>query len=635
MPSAGAQFASAPDVSFPPPPAGGLPTIDPSSLTPLAPPAPAGNLGGGMPTQDNFGANLSPNTPLPQLPQIGPAVGSGPDAASFGAPLPANSPAEPQGPANPRTDAVGRLREANNVLVTVSNNPSVDQLAAAIGITLVLNKLNKHATAVFSGAVPSTLEFLQPEKTIEKNTDSLRDFIIALDKSKADKLRYKVEDTFVKIFITPYHTSLSDKDLEFSQGDFNVDVVLALGVQKREDLDQAITAHGRILHDAAVICVNNQKTADIGNVNWLDQEASSLCEMLVGLIEPLQGEQAILDSQIATALLTGLVAETERFSNERTTPHTMNTSALLMKAGANQQLVATKLQEPEPLPKEGEFDGKKLDELAKDKSANVPKARKDGSLQIEHPAQPANQAKTLAELEKANHSVATDDEPESNLDKIHIDESGAFHRLEEMTDDKDAKKEDTSSEQSKPIAEEAAQKAPDGSDEMILQPPTLGGALSANTKPEDEEPAHDPLAGPSSDSKVPDLRDVQHGRSIQPLTDSAKATSSTPTLSDLEKAVDSKHAVEVDQSAQDAAAARQVIDAEATETPKPEAALNATSVELQQPAAPAPADPNTTEEVFPPQLVKPDTGLPPDPTAGSTEATPPPPVPPPLMPPTA
>ena len=41
------------------------------------------------------------------------------------------------------------------------------------------------------------------EKTIEKNTDSLRDFIIALDKSKADKLRYKVEDKFVKIFITP------------------------------------------------------------------------------------------------------------------------------------------------------------------------------------------------------------------------------------------------------------------------------------------------------------------------------------------------------------------------------------------------------------------------------------------------
>src|ERR1700759_5494405 len=153
---------------------------------------------------------------------------------------------------NPKQQVVERIKSATNILATVSTNPSVDQLAACIGFTLMLNKLGKHATAVFSGAVPSTLEFLQPEKTIEKNTDSLQDFIIPLDKSKADKLRYKVEDDVVRIFITPYRTSISQADLEFSQGDFNVDLVIALGVRQQEDLDQAITAHGRILHDATV-----------------------------------------------------------------------------------------------------------------------------------------------------------------------------------------------------------------------------------------------------------------------------------------------------------------------------------------------------------------------------------------------
>src|SRR2546423_10917883 len=145
-----------------------------------------------------------------------------------------------------------RLKQANNILVTVSSNPSVDQLASCIGLTLTLNKLGKHAAAVFSGEPPSTIEFLQPEKTLDKNTDSLRDFIIDLDKSKADKLRYKVEDQVVRIFITPYRTSLSQKDLVFSQGDFNVEVVMALGVKDRAQLDAAITAHGRILHDATV-----------------------------------------------------------------------------------------------------------------------------------------------------------------------------------------------------------------------------------------------------------------------------------------------------------------------------------------------------------------------------------------------
>jgi hypothetical protein len=58
-----------------------------------------------------------------------------------------------------------RVQKANNILVTVSNNPSVDQLAACIGLTIALNKLDKHATAVFSGNVPSTIEFLNPGET--------------------------------------------------------------------------------------------------------------------------------------------------------------------------------------------------------------------------------------------------------------------------------------------------------------------------------------------------------------------------------------------------------------------------------------------------------------------------------------
>ena len=76
-----------------------------------------------------------------------------------------------------------RVKQANKFLVTVNSNPSLDQLAACIGLTLMLNKMGKHATAVFSGKVPSTIEFLQPDKTLQKNTDALQDFIISLDKA--------------------------------------------------------------------------------------------------------------------------------------------------------------------------------------------------------------------------------------------------------------------------------------------------------------------------------------------------------------------------------------------------------------------------------------------------------------------
>jgi hypothetical protein len=246
---------------------------------------------------------------------------------------------------------VDRIKQAENILVSVSANPTIDQLAACIGLTLMFNKIeNKSATAVYSGKTPPVMEFLAPEKTLEPNTDSLRDFIISLDKAKADKLRYKVEDQVVRIFITPYKTKLSDKDLAFSEGDFNVDVIVTLGVADRAHLDTAITAHGRILHDATVIAIaaGQGKVPDLGQINWQDPSASSLSEMLVSLSEAFG--TGLIDNQIATAFLTGIVSETERFSNKKTSPKVMTMSAQLMAAGANQQLVVSKLQPPPPPP---------------------------------------------------------------------------------------------------------------------------------------------------------------------------------------------------------------------------------------------------------------------------------------------
>lgn len=248
---------------------------------------------------------------------------------------------------DPKQRAIDSLKQATNILVTVKASPSIDALAACIALTLVLNELGKHGTAVFSGEIPSVLDFLEPSKTLERNTDSLQDFIISLDKSKADKLRYKVEDSVVKIFITPYKTSISEKDLDFGQGDFNVDVVVALGVHNQNDLDQAITVHGRILHDATVISMDTEAGGgeDLGSINWIDANASSLSEMVAGFVNELGKDDAI-DNQVATALLTGIVAETERFGNAKTTPDTMKVAAALLTAGANQELVATKLSEP-------------------------------------------------------------------------------------------------------------------------------------------------------------------------------------------------------------------------------------------------------------------------------------------------
>lgn len=248
---------------------------------------------------------------------------------------------------------IDKIRQTDSILVAVNTSPSVDELSAALGVTLAINKLGKHATTVFSGEIPRAMEFLAPEKTFETSADSLRDFIIALDKEKADHLRYKLVDDMVKIFITPYRTTISQDDLEFSQGDFNVELVLAIGVKNESDLDKALASHGRILHDASVISLSLGEPIDLGGDNWTNSEASGYSEMLAGIVEGLMADKSnksVIDGSIATALLTGIVAATDRFSNDRTKSKTMEVSAKLMAAGADQQLVASKLVEAATTP---------------------------------------------------------------------------------------------------------------------------------------------------------------------------------------------------------------------------------------------------------------------------------------------
>lgn len=387
-----------------------------------------------------------------------------------------------------------RIRQANNILVTVSSNPSVDQLAACIGLTISLNKMGKHATAVFSGNVPSTLEFLQPEKTIEKNTDSLRDFIIALDKSKADKLRYKVEDRVVKIFITPYRTSITDKDLEFSQGDFNVDVIVALGVHNQEELDLAITSHGRILHDATVITLNTQPGGELGSINWLNPNASSLSELGVQLVNSL--DKTLIDGQVATAFLTGIVSETERFSNNKTSPQTMSISAQLMSSGANQQLVATKLEEP-VTPPPSPVPSVPIAAQAPDEGATEPtpvKKTSDGTLEIAH-----DETKTAADEEaeedrqeaEAVTEHAEEPKPLPPAPQIQIDEHGSLSPVGEHHEQSERRlmrpdNDERELEDLLPPAKHDKEPTISHHSEapkMILEPPMLGGELTANASP--------------------------------------------------------------------------------------------------------------------------------------------------------
>ena len=297
---------------------------------------------------------------------------------------------------NVKSQIIEKLKSANNILVTVGRSPSVDTLTAALGLALAIDKMRKHTSAIFSGDMPHFINFLHPEKTFENSTASFQDFIISLDKEKADKLRYKVEGDLVKIFITPYHTRISPDDLIFGEGELNVDLVIALGVKQQDDLDKAVIAHGRILHDADIATINLEGNSSLGTIDWSNIDVSGYSEAIATLIDEIDSN--LFSKQISTALLTGIVLSTDQFSNTSTKPSTMAIASKLLSSGADQQLIVAEVRNG------GAVEAVAPDvehEITKKESADILSEARSGNLIPELEALPSVQPESIESVESS------------------------------------------------------------------------------------------------------------------------------------------------------------------------------------------------------------------------------------------
>ena len=238
---------------------------------------------------------------------------------------------------------VDKIKASENILIALSKNPNIDEISAALGLAMILDTIHKHVTAIFSGQVPNVLQFLKPEETFEKTTNSLQDFIIALSKDKVDHISYKIEGDFVKVYVTPYKATIGQADLSMSYGDYNVDLVICFDVISGDEIDPALSEYGRIMHDATAINLTVGTPGRFAELEWQDSNVSSISEMVVGLADRLG--LASFSEQVATALLTGIVASTDHFSNPRTSSSTMSIASKLMSFGANQQLISSQIME--------------------------------------------------------------------------------------------------------------------------------------------------------------------------------------------------------------------------------------------------------------------------------------------------
>ncbi len=242
----------------------------------------------------------------------------------------------------PKQQTIELIKGSQKILLLTHINPDGDALGSILALQMVLTKLGKEVTAVAPDVLPSHLHFLPGRDGLTESFSGTKDFIITVDTSqtKVDKLGYKnvPEENKLNICITPITGSFNSSDVSFSYGSFKFDLIVVLDAPDLERLGAFYDQQTEMFYETPVINIDHHAGNDyFGKVNWVDLTATSTAEILVALIESLSREKPLLDADVATALLTGLIVDTGSFQNLNTTPKSFTVAAQLVAAGARQQ----------------------------------------------------------------------------------------------------------------------------------------------------------------------------------------------------------------------------------------------------------------------------------------------------------
>lgn len=243
----------------------------------------------------------------------------------------------------PKQQAVELIKQANHILLVTGRQPNNDQIAAMVALDIILKRAGKQVSAISTGEMPKVSKVIDT-KAISRSLDGIRDFVISLDTSQVevDKLRYEVGDNSLEVIISPFAGNFTASDAAFSYGAYKFDLVVVLGVPQIAKIDAILEQNPTMFDGLHLINIDSKRSNEqYGSINFVEPNASSVCEMLVGVIESVA--QGMIDDTVATALLSGIMSSTQGFTGPNTTAKSLTIAAQMMSGGARQQEIVRAL----------------------------------------------------------------------------------------------------------------------------------------------------------------------------------------------------------------------------------------------------------------------------------------------------
>jgi len=237
--------------------------------------------------------------------------------------------------------ATEAVKRAKRTLILTPENPSADAIAAVAALLAFFKRQTINAEAFIPGINKEKLPaYLQNKDEILSRLGGTRDMRISLkvDRVPIQELIYDVKDGRLDIFVTPKNGEWKASDVSVHPEEDKYDLIITIGCADRNALGVAFQQHADFIYRTPVINLDfDPRNEHWGAINMVDMTACSATEVV---FEWLTGwDEKKIDPQIATALLSGMIANTHSFRTPRVTPLTLDRASKLIAMGAEREAV--------------------------------------------------------------------------------------------------------------------------------------------------------------------------------------------------------------------------------------------------------------------------------------------------------
>lgn len=237
------------------------------------------------------------------------------------------------------------IKKSNNILITFPKDFTPDAVASSLALYLILKKQDKIVDIVCDGfELPKNLGFLPKSKVIKSKISSLRKFVISIDNKNGniEDFSYNLEDEKLKIYVTPKSGSISDEEFSAENSGYKYDLIITLDASELVSLGRVYEDNTEFFYETTILNIDHDpENEHYGQVNLTNMNSVATAGVIFRLINTI--DINLLDADIATCLLTGLISKTRSFKTANVTPATLKLASILLEAKADREKIIKNL----------------------------------------------------------------------------------------------------------------------------------------------------------------------------------------------------------------------------------------------------------------------------------------------------